>query len=1505
MIKKIISLSLILTFVLPLFTFAASTGEKIEFYINEVFDNYAINETLTENVTVTAGVDARVKNKKNTGFDKMLYAKAWGDNVYLYAPLTNLKNNFVISADLFLDGEKTSGTLFALTGEMDILTLSKNGRLTLPDGKTIGGMPYGRWQSFSFVFDISDKDNQYMDIYINGSLKLKKWKLKTPIEAPNEITFFVAQPDENGGMTEFAMDNFRVYSGSKVLNEKSFPKLKVSTEVKTFTETTQIDLDKEVTVYNIVDFDENNDYSAVPKENVLERRTLDDPDHPTVFYENRTNTADAFIDITNDITMQDAWKFIVEFDLYLIRNGYRISIAYTDVNGKATTGAFITGNTAICGGVKGGTVPYNKWTKVSVLYDMTLATYSIWLDGKESVPPQKLPNGRFSPKRLRIGTSSGGGPIEYYLDDIRLYSGNKVTDFTSSAPSDDDTLSGDASVGTGSVPIGGSSKPGTSQSTSLGLKSVFEKDSVAIGLIGNAVIFKDDVNSLVIDHKKYKYEDVSKGYPYTSENGTFMLPADVFEKAFATSITSDGTNIKIGNDASVPLGSDTLTTNAGSYKLDNPFEVKNGLIYVPVRSVAQDVLGRTYLLDRGMHIFDKTPFKYTNSDITYETKEPIDSIYRFMQFDHKTAQDIYTLMDSHLGGNVHPRIFTNKASLEQIKINSRTDKVVSEALANTLARADKYMTVEPQKYDIPDGKRLLVATRNIMERLLAWSAAYLMTGDTKYPDRAWVEMQNCFAWKDWNTDQHYLDNSELLYGVSVAFDSFYDYYTDEQKKIIMDKTWEHSLKHTVDRYQGINFSGSEWRTARSNWGFVCNGAVITAVLTFGREGNTKYQPYYDYLLECALQAIEYPLMLYYPDGAWEEGMAYWEYALRYLTSATLIPLYYCTGSTLDFLTPQGVDKIVNMGLYMQSGNFGFNFSDNADEGKKSSEAVYGFAMITDNDSLMQTWNYEMESMDDATHAARTLMWYRPSQSGNSSSASALSLDESFGGVEVASMKEEWYNTNCSVVFFKGGENRTNSHFDSGTFCFDTMGERWSVDLGKDSYNIAGGYTGFAGFQLYAKRPEGHNCVVINPRADIEGEYYGGQKYNAKSEVTIKESKAKGAYALIDLSDIYSYDTKSYTRGFYLGDDRRTLTVQDEINLLEDNSSIYWFMHTRAKIEIDPDGKGAYLSQDGKKVRVDLLTNTQNAKFVINDVGEDVQRFPTDPVRPGQLQGGTFTSVKVLTLEATGSGNVYITIKLTPVDGDYEIYEDIKYTPISEWTIPDGEVAEKLRADMIYADGIALSDFAKGKFDYEITVPYGSSIPVITATSSNGTVTINQSTSVDTPSYVYITDNTGRKVSYVVNYDPVINITKSLIPNLAGQVGIPDGYSVKYGVPEISILEQAGNDETCLVDGDFETRWAATGEGVWCEIDLGEVVDISGVALGIYAGDTRKNIFKIHISENGADYVTVYEGMSTGLTGTDYEAYMFNKKARYIRYEGFKNDQNTWNSVLELAAIVKK
>ena len=561
MTKKYLSAFLVILFVFSTISIGVFAAQKPVIYLNEVFDNYAFNETSIDPIFVTAGVDARVTHRNDVGFDKALYAKAWGDNIYSYVPVTITDKSFVVSADVKFDGKRTSATLFSFSGSADLLSVAKDGRVTLPDGKSIGGMAYGRWSSYAFAFDLRDEDNQFMDVYVNGDLKLDNWKLKSSISDFDEISFFVSQPDESGGKTEFWLDNLRVYSGNKILSNKDFPKTAIATEVKTFAETTRIDLNKEVTVYNTVDFDTNNSYTAVPTDNILERRTLDDPDHPTVFYENRTNTSDAFIDIANDAAMQNEWKFVVEFDLYLIRNGYRISIAYTDTEGKATTGVFVTGNTVICGGVKGSSVPYNKWTKVSVIYDMTL-------DGKEAVAPQKLPNGRFTPQKVRIGTSSGGGAIEYYLDDIRLYSGGKVVDFKK-AESENNNVS------SGNTVSGGSSSSAMSGSNSLGLNSVFEKDSVALGYIGNAVIFKDDINSVVYKHKKHKYEDVSNGYPYMSSNGTFMVPSDLFSDAFDTSVIVNEDEITIGNNAKTTINSATIKVSDKEYKLDSPAEIKD------------------------------------------------------------------------------------------------------------------------------------------------------------------------------------------------------------------------------------------------------------------------------------------------------------------------------------------------------------------------------------------------------------------------------------------------------------------------------------------------------------------------------------------------------------------------------------------------------------------------------------------------------------------------------------------------------------------------------------------------------------------------------------------------------------------------------------------------------------------------------------------------------------------------------------------------------------------
>lgn len=1477
MLKRIISLLLSALLISGTLTVSVFAKDPVV-YVNETFDDYAENETSPEAFLVTGGVDARVI--KRSGTDKAFFAKAWGDNVLGYASVSGLSDKFVISADIKLDGKKTNGTLFSVTDtsgkSVDLLTFSKNGSVTLFDGKHVPSIPYGNWISYAFAFDLSDSKNQVFDFYVNGKKHLENWRINDSMKPAKEISFFASAPDSEGGCTDFYLDNLNVYSGTELLK---LPGKTPSSESKPFVETTEIITDKEVEVFNFVDFNTNNSFSTVPKENIIERRVIDDDEHPTVLYGCRDqNTSDSFADITNSASLTAEWQYIFEFYIKLIRNSARLGVSFADTSNAWTTGLYISGNNISLGGVSGGQVGNGRWSKVSVAFDMAASTWALYVDGKQAVSPQKLPNGRFTPDKARIGAVTGSGELEYYVDSIRFYSGRNVVEFEEE-PENVETAG---------------------QMNASDLRSIHDTAATAFGYIGTAVIFKDDVNAVAFDGKKYKYEEVTEGYPYTDENDVFMIPSDLASKAFEVSVTVNGNNIIAGNGVKLQTGSKNATVGSDAVSLDAAPTVKDGILYLPAKSFGETILGKSYTENRGMHIFSKSKFPYTDGVSPLEIKEPIDVIYRFMQYERKSADEIYAMMDSHMGGNVHPRLLTDKENLERVKRECRTDEQLAKALANTLSDANKAMRSEPIEYKL-EGVRLLNAARNVMERLLALSGGYLLTGDTKYADRAWTELESCLAWKDWNTAQHYLDNSELLYGVAVAFDSMYDYFTEEQKQYIMERTWELSLKHSVAAYGG-SYSGSEFRKANGNWGIVCNGGIVAACLAFCREGNSEYQPYYDYLLVNALQGLEYPLMLFYPDGAWAESTSYWAYSVQYTADAVLAPLWFSTGTTLGLMDIPGVSETINSMLYLQNGNFGFNYADNGSENKISSESAYLIPFILGDEVLMSTWNNEMKSMKKNGGSVRTLMWYKPSVK-EGIDVAELPLDGYLVSATAGSMKEEWNNPDASIVFFKEGRNNTNhSHLDLGTFCFDTMGERWAMELGSDSYNVEGGYWGVNGWELYVKRPSGQNCVVINPRPDVANEYYGGQYLDAYAPLVKMEGKEKSAYAVADLSDAYKFDTSKYYRGYYLGDDRRTLIVQDEMTLLEPNSDIYWFMHTKADIEVDADGKGATLVRNGKKVKVDVLSNAKDFTVKVNKVE---RRFETDPVRDDQFQKDLFKTLNVFTIEAKGTGNVYFTVKLTPMDADYDTYSKIAYTPIESWTNPDGAKAPKLRADSLLSGGKEIEGFHPGKMEYKVEVPYGHPIPEVSATSSMGTVKVKQSNDFTVPSTVEITGADGKKVTYTISYQPVIVKNEVLVPGLAPQRGIPSGYTVKYGTPDVSVVQQTENPAKHIADGDFSTRWAASGDGVWCEVDLGEVTDISGVAVGIYDGTNRQNIFKLMVSENGTDYRVVYDGKSSGTIADEYEAYMFDTKARFIRYEGYQSTAGEWNSVLELGAIVKK
>ncbi|MCX7621393.1 MAG: heparinase II/III-family protein, partial [Acidimicrobiales bacterium] len=250
----------------------------------------------------------------------------------------------------------------------------------------------------------------------------------------------------------------------------------------------------------------------------------------------------------------------------------------------------------------------------------------------------------------------------------------------------------------------------------------------------------------------------------------------------------------------------------------------------------------------------------------------------------------------------------------------------------------------------------------------------------------------------------------------------------------------------------------------------------------------------------------------------------------------------------------------------------------------------------------------------------------------------LPLDRLFAGIDVVSLRGDWSGA-ASWVGFKGGDAGYNhNQLDLGSFVFEAEGERWALDLGKDDYNLPGyfqSWPGGARWAYYRNRAEGHNTLVIDPDACED------QDARALATITRFQSSSTDAFAIADLTN--AYRGRSVRRGVWLKN-RTTLVVQDEIaadptDAARGGADVWWFMHTRASIDVSSDGRSALLTQDGQLIRARVVAPV-GARFSV----WEATPLPTSP-HP-ELQGSN-SGVRKLTLHLSLTEPTTIVVVLEP------------------------------------------------------------------------------------------------------------------------------------------------------------------------------------------------------------------------------------------------------------------
>lgn len=1416
-ISAIISLCIIIS-CLPVVVFAS---EEKSFLINECFENYPTNG-LPDSVAAKTGIDTRVVEFSKS--KKALYSKAQGEGIKLSVPIEKTYSKMVFSFDIRIDGAPVKGEILSLkggSGETKLFSLSQDRSIKLEDGMIVSGYASGKWINYAVIIDY---DKKCYDLYIDGKLKSSKRKFYTAPVKPKEIGFNLLCVNE-ADIAEVYLDNIRVYEGTKLLKEKDIPKYAYNSEVLEFTPG-EI---KEQT-YDTVFIDSNSktgigSFSFVAKEGTVAKwDPIEEGGTPYIHFI-KEGEYDTYGDLT-PTTYEGLNKYVFQTDIYPVANPTaNIIICRSNADGGAYSNLlYMTGSNLVVGSDVICKLDYKKWTTVAIACNLLTETGDVYVNGNLMKSDVPLPNGAVVPKYFRMGFTSGSAAYnEVYFNKIKFYDGLKIREF-------DDTLADN--VGDVNYEMLESMK-----------RTQNETDDMAIKLLGNDIVLMTHNNKLFENGKKSDYSAWGKA-SYLTPDGRLMADCTLLSKLLSANISGD----------------------------------ENG--FADVAAEARKLNKYVYEDNRGFVIISDSNKGYSNSTLSIDNQEEIDLIYRYMQYDRPTGDELYDKLVSGKNYKSHPRLFVTKEELPNLRSRINNNPSLKKDLLLLIDKCDTYLEKPPTKYYLV-GIRLFSACYEVKQRLMDLSTAYLITQDKKYADRAWKELENCLNWEDFNLQTHFLDSGEIGPGIAIAYDFLYDYLTDEQKAFVRERLTELYLDYCVGVYSGnSNYKALEYRNVQSNWGMVCGTSMfmVASTLMDEEEPDSILTQKCKYIAANALQTMEHIHTAVAPEGKWDEGMGYFEYIFEH-TGWSFITMKNVYGDDFEFYSAPGVGELVEYAMFNQTLNGAFNYSSIGPGIPKTfAPEVYVFGKLYGDKNKEAAYNDFYNMLGLKTYLARYLLFCDPSTI-SKADYSILPLDRYYKTNGIGIMKGSWEDSGSLYVGVSGGRTDTynSCHYDKGSFIFEALGERWIIDMGRNGNDT----------YPFLKRTETHSALVINP----DGGY--GQEFEKDTKIIRVESQPTEALMIYDLTEVYGTKTKGYKRGFLVSDNRNTLTVQDELNLTNP-SALQWNLITGAEVKISPDLHSATLTQGGETLKIDVYCSAPDWKLEYVNL-EPFGGFVNDEQKAFAQGKGK------LRLVCNASGNVTISAKFTPViKGEFFAPHSVK--PMDSWTLSNKAMPPKAQLNAIYLNGTLIDGFSPALRDYIISVPYGSAVPLITASANEGKVIVNQISNFTQTAVIKVVMEDGREAEYTINFRVSERITDSLV-DTKPQLGLPSSNRL-LDVKSIyaSYEPQPANNAQNAIDGDFSTRWSADAKGAYMEVDLGDVYDLSGIALAYADGTTRNYRYEILVSEDKMDYKRVFIGESVGGT-EEYEFLSLPVRARYVRYIGNQHKTGNWNSITEFRPTV--
>lgn len=1000
--------------------------------------------------------------------------------------------------------------------------------------------------------------------------------------------------------------------------------------------------------------------------------------------------------------------------------------------------------------------------------------------------------------------------------------------------------------------------------------SQFPDDSVVEEYLNDKIVFHGDAKCYYTNGEKKSFTTE----PVYKDNELYVSLEDF--------------NAAMGKDNSL-----SKTPSGGSDIKCNPISVNGNQLY-PVSDLAGKIgfytknsgYGSMVIVSRNDDLIETSDndmpwfdnqFASTGSNFPIMNFTDAQEISNYIFFDRPKAErlkeDFNAATDN---GQAHPRLMLTSDKVDEIRERRKTDEYFESLCQQAIKSGDGAVDGKSVTYTFSDNMRLFGAGDSFSSKMIKLSTAYILTGERKYAEQAIKNMLEVADFPDINP-AHIIDVGVWLRGYAIGYDWCYSAMTDEEREKISNAILNLGVKVMQKPYYALLPSGgstgfqlASWYPRwKSNYTAYVQGGIVPACLAVAEKDDVCFD-----VLEKSFRSWEYMLMGLYPQGAWQEGKDYQRVVNEYMAYACGSLLTACNNEYGVLRYPGVADSVKGM-MSMSSFTGDFMFADDQRDANTPMYEVRGYFQFYSNytgDKSLSAWRqllldtkYHTQyapNMRKDTAGDLDIIYY--TGEADMDSIKEKSKIDVMEGTERFVLHQDWLDENGTYFAAAGGPTRHyHMHNDGGDFIWMANGERWNLELGRGNYNLSNIWNRYSG------RTEAHNTLTINPDAGFSQDEHSFAPLESWAE------GSGGAYAVYDMTQLYAWHGASkIKRGFYIGDNYKSLTVRDEMSF-DKKVTGYWFMNTDAELVQLGDDK-ILMSKNGKSMIFSYAAECKDAKAELKIM--PCEPLPTSPKLSGDNQ---YDNVKKIAIYFEGKGDINITAKMSPTN------ESIDTTPIADWKAPEKtEGKTSTLSYKLYVNGSEMIDASS------IPVPDKNNLPSfeIVPDSSTATSEIISGGGIDEPILMQITDN-NESALYVLNY----TTEGENLMNLSYKIHDISDFMV-------SATPEAQNSGENMFDKNLDTRWCGYYDGTYTILDLGESKRIDAVALAFWKGNGRNYRFDILTSNDGENWSDPKYFESNGETD-NYEIFNLDTvNARYVKLISHENSQADTMNISEFRVL---